>query len=514
MSHHEHKKKMFNDNFHNKHFDLNITSTVTVFVFLAAFISFAIFKGEEFVTFCSNIEFELLDKFSFAFFGSINLALVILVILAFTKVGKIRIGGNSQKPEFSNFAWYSMLFSAGMGIGIMFYSVVEPLDHFHTNPLVENITQNNALTTTYLSWGIHAWVIYALVGLAFAFFAYNRNLPMSFRSLFYPVLKQRIYGPLGNVIDAFGIIITLFALSSSLSLGAMQVNSGLSYMFGLDFSIKIQIIIILIVIAMATVSVVSGMDKGVRILSELNIKLAAIFGLIILILGPTLLAIKNLLTSSLSYALRFIPDSFAINNVDIMWSSSWGIFYMAWWISWCVFVGIFIAKISKGRTVKEFILSVILIPTIFSIIWFSVIGTGAMSVDHSGTLSNIIANNDVSVALFAMIDLLINNQVIISLLQIFALIIIMSFFVTSSDSGSLVINTLSTGGRESNKNVQKAIWSLIQATLAIVIIIAGGVSGISLIQSILIILAVPLVFFMVYLSIVLIIELRKEVIKK
>ncbi len=503
------KKKMFDQNYTNRYFDLNITTTLTIIGVIGLFIVYAIIKGSGFVTSTINMELNMLEYFSFAFFGTINITLIVLVFIAFSRLGKKRIGGAEQEPEFSNFAWYAMLFSAGMGIGIMFYSVVEPLDHMTTNPLVDSITATNALSTTYLSWGIHAWVIYALVGLGFAHFAYNRKLPMSFRSLFYPVLKDKIFGTIGNVIDAFGAIITLFALSSSLSLGSMQVNAGLNYLFDINFSSLIQVAIIVFVIILATISVVSGMDKGVRILSEMNIKFAAILGGLILLLGPTLMIIKEILASSALYAVSFIPDSFAINNVDIAWSSTWGIFYMAWWISWCVFVGIFIAKISKGRTIKEFIVSIIIVPTVFSIIWFGIIGTTAISVDTTGTLTQIIADTNVSVSLFAMIDLLLDNNVLVVLLQAFSMFIIMSFFVTSSDSGSLVVNTLSTGGRESNKKLQKVIWSLLQAALAIVIIIIGGVSGIELIQAILIILAVPLVVFMLYLAVILVRDLRK-----
>ncbi len=505
----KHKKKMFDQNFHNRFFDLNITTTLTIIGVIGLFIIYAVMQGKSFVSSTVELEMNMLEYFSFAFFGVINITLVALVIIAFSKLGKKRIGGPDQEPEFSNFAWYAMLFSAGMGIGIMFYSVVEPLDHLYINPLVGSITETNALSTTYLSWGIHAWVIYALVGLGFAHFAYNRKLPMSFRSLFYPILKEKIFGTIGHVIDAFGAIITLFALSSSLSLGAMQVNAGLNYLFNINFSSMIQVIIIIVVIVLATISVVSGMDKGVRILSEMNIKFAAILAAIILILGPTLLIIKNIITSTAVYAVRFIPDSFAINGVDIAWSSTWGIFYMAWWISWCVFVGIFIAKISKGRTIKEFIVSIIIIPTLFSIVWFGIIGTSAMSVDGAGELTKAISETNVSVSLFAMINLLVDNNILVVILQAFSMFIIMSFFVTSSDSGSLVVNTLSTGGRESNKKLQKVIWSILQAVLAIVIIIIGGVSGIELIQAILIILAVPLVAFMLYLVIILVRDLKK-----
>lgn len=502
------KKKMFDKNFNNRFFDLNLTTSCSVIIAIGLFIVYASMKGEHFVSSTINLELKMLEYFSFIFFGTINVTLIILLFIAFSKVGKKRIGGADQKPEFSNFAWYSMLFSAGMGIGIMFYSVVEPLDHMQTNPLVSKITQVNSLSTTYLSWGIHAWVIYALVGLGFAHFAYNRKLPMSFRSLFYPLLKEKIFGTVGDLIDAFGAVITLFALSSSLSLGAMQVNSGLNYLFNINFSSLVQVLIIVIVILMATMSAVSGMDKGVRILSELNIKFAALLGGILLFLGPTILILKNIIGSTVVYALRFIPDSFAINNVDVSWSSTYGIFYMAWWISWCVFVGIFIAKISKGRTIKEFILSIIIIPTLFSIVWFGIIGTSAMSVDQTGELSQIIADSNVSVSLFAMIGLLIKNKYIVMLLQVFSMFIVMSFFVTSSDSGSLVVNTLSTGGRESNKKLQKIIWSFLQAAIAIVIIIIGGVSGIDLIQAILIILAIPLVVFMLYLAIILVRDLK------
>ncbi|MFV0288537.1 MAG: BCCT family transporter [Mycoplasmatales bacterium] len=477
-----------------------------IVIIICLFISYAIISGKGFINNITFLENLLFAKFYYLFFTILNITLIVLLILAFSKYGKYKIGGTQAKPEYSNIAWYAMLFSAGMGIGIMFYAVSEPLAHNLENPLFNSSSPMvSALATTYFSWGIHAWIIYVLIGLAFAFFAHNKGLPLSLRSLFYPVLKDKIYGKIGDIIDGCGAIITLFALASSLALGSMQINSGLNYLIGVNNSITLQILIIIVVIIIATISIVSGLDKGVRILSELNLNLATILGIILLICGPTILIIKNLLTSSALYFSQLPLAAIQINSVDLTWSKTWTIFYMAWWISWSIFVGIFIAKISKGRTIREFILSILFIPTILVIIWFGILGTDAIYTDQAGALSAVVSQ-DISLSLFGMIDLLIKVPLIKVITQVLSLLIIILFFVTSSDSGSLVVGSLAGGGNKIS-NFQKIFWSLMQCILAITIIIAGGIQGVDLIQSILIIISLPLTIFLLYVLISLILSI-------
>ncbi len=486
----------------------NNFTVIIILSLILLFILLALIGGSSFTDNIINFEDMLFDKFYFLFFLVLNIVIIGLIILAFSKYGKVKIGGKNSTIEHSNFSWYAMLFSAGMGIGIMFYAVAEPLAHSKVNPLFNsNSIISSSLATTYFSWGIHAWAIYVLVGLAFAFFAYNKKLPLSFRSLFYPILKDKIFGKIGDVIDAIGAIVTLFALASSLALGAMQINSGLNFLIDLKISTQIQVMIIIVVIIAATISVVSGLDKGIKILSKLNIYLAFILALFLFILGPSFLIIKNFIFSSFIYIKDLIPASIAVNHVDLSWSKDWTIFYMAWWISWSIFVGIFIAKISKGRTVKEFILSILIIPTILIILWFSILGTDSIFVDSANALSQIV-DKDVSLSLFGMISLLINSHLIKVLLELLALIIIILFFVTSSDSGSLVVGFLANRG-ENLTTYKKIFWSVMQCLIAITIIIIGGVRGIDLIQALLIIISLPLTIFLLYILITLIKELKE-----
>ncbi len=304
----------------NKNENSNFTLIIILSLILF-FIIYAILGGSTFTNNIIHLEDVLFNKFYFLFFFVLNIVIIGLLILAFSKYGKVKIGGKETKIEHSNFSWYSMLFSAGMGIGIMFYAVAEPLAHSKVNPLFKSSSiMSSSLATTYFSWGIHAWAIYVLIGLAFAFFAYNKNLPLSFRSLFYPLFKDKIHGKIGDFIDAIGAVITLFALASSLALGSMQINSGLNFLFGINISTKIQVVIIIIVIIAATISVVSGLDKGIKSLSKLNIYLAFTLAICLFILGPSLLILKNFLFSSFIYLKDIIPASKAIYHVDLEWS--------------------------------------------------------------------------------------------------------------------------------------------------------------------------------------------------
>lgn len=485
----------------------NFTITLILSIILS-FILLSFLGGKSFLDYIFHLEDLMFNNFYYLFFLVINIIIIGLIYLSFSKYGKVKIGGKDAQKQHSNFSWYAMLFSAGMGIGIMFYSVAEPISHFNDNPLFSSSSKvSSALATTYFSWGIHAWAIYVLIGLAFAYFSFNKKLPLSFRSLFYPIFKDKIYGTIGDILDAIAAIITLFALASSLALGAMQINSGLNYLINIDVSTLIQVLIILIVIFFATISVVSGLDKGIKILSNLNLLLVISLGILLFIIGPSFYIIKTFFFSSFVYVKELIPSSFLVNTVDLEWSKQWSIFYMAWWISWSIFVGIFIAKISKGRTIKEFILSILIIPSILIALWFCILGTDSIFVDSASNLSNIV-NKDVSISLFAMIELLVNSSIVKIILEILSLIIIVLFFVTSSDSGSLVVGYLANRGKEIGV-YQKIFWSSMQCFIAITIIIVGGIKGIDLIQALLIIISLPLTFLLLYVLIILLKDLKE-----
>ena len=410
-----------------------------------------------------------------------NVFILASVYFAFSRFGRIRIGGSDAKPEFSTPAWFAMLLSAGMGIGLMFWSVGEPIFHYASpSPMFNGIealtpeAAQAAMGVTYFHWGVHPWAIYAIVGLGLAFFAYNRGLPLTIRSVFYPLLGNRIYGFWGNLIDVLSVLATLVGLATSLGLGVKQVNAGLNTLFGIQIDVPTQVTLIAVITAFATLSVMAGLDKGVRRLSQANMILAAVFMLFLLLVGPTIFILSGF-TQNLGYYLSIFPElslwteTFRGTN----WQGSWTVFYWAWWISWSPFVGMFIARISKGRTVREFVLGVILIPTLLTFVWMSVFGGSALFVQSHG-LADIVAavNENVATAMFAMLDHFPLSQV----LSLAAVVLVVVFFVTSSDSGSLVVDHLTSGGKLHSPTTQRVFWAVMEGVIAAVLLIGGGLA--------------------------------------
>ena len=408
-----------------------------------------------------------------------NMFILAALYFAFSKFGKIRIGGRDAKPEFSTFAWFAMLLSAGMGIGLMFWSVGEPMYHYLSpSPMFSGIKGSTpqaaqaAMGVTYFHWGLHPWAIYSIVGLGLAFFAYNRGLPLTVRSIFYPILGSRIYGFWGNIIDVLSVLATLVGLATSLGLGVQQVNAGLNFLFGIEISTTVQVILIAVITAFATMSVVSGLDGGVKRLSEGNMALAGIFMLLMLILGPTVIILGGF-TQTIGYYLTKLPQLSLWTETfqKTTWQGSWTVFYWAWWISWSPFVGMFIARISKGRTVKEFILSVMLIPTFLSFLWMSVFGGSALFLQASGAADIAAAvQANVSTAMFVMLEQFPFTHV----LSFIAIILVTIFFITSSDSGSLVVDHLTSGGKLDSPIPQRVFWAVMEGVVAAVLLIGGG----------------------------------------
>jgi len=410
-----------------------------------------------------------------------NVFILAAFYFAFSRFGKIRIGGRDAKPEFSTLAWFAMLLSAGMGIGLMFWSVGEPMFHYASpSPMFQGVealtpqAAQAAMGVTYFHWGLHPWAIYAIVGLGLAFFAYNRGLPLTIRSVFYPLLGNKIYGFWGNLIDVLSVLATLVGLATSLGLGVQQINAGLNTLFGVGISTTSQVTLIAAITTIATLSVMAGLDKGVKYLSQGNMILAAIFVLFLLMLGPTIFILSGF-TQNLGYYFTIFPElslwteTFRESN----WQGSWTVFYWAWWISWSPFVGMFIARISKGRTVREFVLGVILIPTLLSFVWMSVLGGSAIFVQSHG-LGDIVAavNDDVAIAMFAMLDHFPLSQV----LSFTAVVLVTIFFVTSSDSGSLVVDHLTSGGKLDSPTPQRVFWAIMEGVIAAVLLIGGGLT--------------------------------------
>ena len=482
-------------------FGLNANPVVSLgsAIFLLLFTVFALTNLERANFILEEIKASILSNFDWLFILSSNVFVLICIYLAISKLGHVRVGGVDSKPEFSNFAWYSMLISAGMGIGLMFWAVGEPLTHFYTDlPIFEgNDPAVSAMATTFFHWGLHPWGIYALLALGLAYFAYNRKLPLSLRSVFYPLFKEKIYGLPGDIIDAFAILATMFGLATSLGLGAQQINSGLNHVFGIGISTNIQVILIISITLLATISVLAGIDKGVRRLSQGTIILAGVFMLLIFLLGPTYY-ILNLFTNSLGmYFNNIIQNAtyVAVGEASV-WQGDWTIFYLAWWISWSPFVGMFIARISKGRTVREIILGVLLIPSLLSFLWLTVIGGSAISLNEQagGSLFTIVQDN-YSVALYGLIDLFdipFLEPFIHYALLILVTVLVIAYFVTSSDSGSLVVNKLASGGALHSPKYQRLIWALLEGLLAATLLLIGGELALDTLQTAVISTGLPL----------------------
>jgi choline/glycine/proline betaine transport protein len=410
-----------------------------------------------------------------------NVFILAAIYFAFGRFGQIRIGGSDAKPEFSTGAWYAMLLSAGMGIGLMFWSVGEPMYHYASpSPMFGNMqgltpeAAQAAMGVTYFHWGLHPWAIYAIVGLGLAFFAYNRGLPLTIRSVFYPLLGEKIYGFWGNLIDVLSVLATLVGLATSLGLGVKQVNAGLNFLFGIQVSTTTQVILIVVITGFATSSVVAGLDSGVKRLSQANMVLAGLFMVFLMLVGPTVYLLGGF-TQNLGYYLRILPQLSLWTETfrDTNWQGSWTVFYWAWWISWSPFVGMFIARISKGRTVREFVLGVILIPTLLSFIWMSVFGGSALYAQSHGVADIVGAvKHDVATAMFVLLDQFPMSE----MLSLVAIVLVVVFFVTSSDSGSLVVDHLTSGGKLDSPVPQRVFWAVMEGVVAAVLLVGGGLT--------------------------------------
>ncbi len=450
--------------------------TSVIIITLTIVLTLVFKEGAE--KFFGDLQTGVANNADWFFILSINLFLIFLIYLAFSKFGNLRIGGQNAKTEFKTLSWFAMLFSAGMGIGLLFFSVGEPVMHFNNPPMAEAGTAaaaTEAMNFTYLHWGFHAWAVYALVGLALAYFTYSRGLPLTIRSVFYPFLGDRIYGKTGDIIDIFAVLATLFGLATSLGFGVQQIASGLDHVFGISSGITTQIILIAIVTLIATTSVVLGVDKGVKILSEWNMRIAVVLLILVLILGPTIFIFRSFVENTGSYLYNFLKIStWSETYSGGSWQNDWTVFYWGWWIGWSPFVGMFIARISKGRTIREFTLGVLLVPALVTFFWMSTFGSTAIQQIMSGNdaLSQAV-NNDIATALFVFFQ----DYPMAMVINIVAIILIAGFFITSSDSGSLVIDSLTSGGKIDAPVGQRIFWALTEGTVAAVLLVGGGLQA-------------------------------------
>ncbi|WP_261842278.1 BCCT family transporter [Aliamphritea ceti] len=402
------------------------------------------------------------------------------------KMGSLRLGADDERPAFSFFSWFAMLFGAGMGIAMLFWSIAEPIFHFQGNPYITMAgieagtaeAAQVAMRISFFHWGFHGWAIYAIAGLAMAYFAFRKGLPLTIRSALYPILGDKIYGPTGHAVDLLGVFATIFGVATSLGLGVSQMNAGLNYLFGMEISVLNQVILIAVISVAATFSAVSGVAKGIRILSELNIKLTAVLFLFFLFAGPTVFLLGFYVTSVGDYLANMIPMGFWTDpNPESQWQGWWTVFYWGWYISWAPFVGMFIARISRGRTVREFLLGVILVPCMVSFLWLTLFGGTALHMELYGDGGIVTAVNDnLTTALYVTLEAL-NVEWATWAMAALATLMILTWFVTSADSGTLVICTLLSMGSENPPHKFRVIWGLGVGAVAAVLLLAGGLKA-------------------------------------
>ena len=465
-------------------------SGLTAVIFVVLTLLFPTAAGNVFLT-VRNFATQNLDWYFMIICNFFVLFCLTLIVLP---VGKVRLGGMDAKPDYSYAEWFAMLFAAGMGIGLLFFSVLEPVLHMSvTSPLsvpspfaddgsviADNVAaaRQLGLAGTFYHWGLHGWAVYAVMALALSVFSYNKGLPFSIRSCFYPILGERIWGWWGHFIDILAVFATLFGLATTLGLGAQQANAGFNFAFGLDISTTTQVIIIILVTAVALISVYRGLDGGVKVLSEINMVVAVLFFLFILFAGPTLTGLSGFWDGTIGYFKELIPLSNPVGRTDDAYREGWTAFYWAWWVSWAPFVGMFIARVSKGRTVREFVICVLLIPSLIIFIWMGVFGGIAIdqvitSPETSMVKENVIDSYSPELSLFGMLKELPFPATTSTIAIILALV----FFITSSDSGSLVVDTITAGGKIDAPVPQRIFWCIIEGLIAIVLLIGGGLQA-------------------------------------
>ena len=483
-------------------------STVAIiFIFLVV----VVLAPNSFELITKNLNQWVTDSFSWFYVLSVAIFLILLIYIALSDMGKIKLGPDHSQPNYSNASWFALLFTAGMGIGLMFFGVAEPVMHYVSPPEGAGETiqaAQQSMRVTFFHWGFHAWAIYTVVGLALAYFAYRHNLPLKIRSALYPIIGEKIYGPIGDAVDTFATIGTVFGVATTLGFGVTQINSGLNYLFGIQQATSTQVILIIVVSTMASMSVFLGLDKGIKRLSELNLILVLTLLLFVFFASSSIYLLQTTIQNAGQYVSNLFAMTFNLYAYQPNgWIGGWTIMYWAWWISWSPFVGMFIARVSKGRSIREFIVGVLLIPTGFTLIWMGFMGNAALySILHEANHSLVVAvQRDSSVALFAFLQSLPFSSV----MSLLATCLVMLFFVTSADSGALVTDYL-TAKSENSPIWQRLFWTVLMAVLAIVLLLVGGLGAL---QSATMMSALPVTFIMLLICWGLVKALRLDVIK-
>ena len=425
-----------------------------------------------------TLQAAIVHEFGWFYIAVVAGFLGFAIFLMLSRYGDVKLGPDDSEPDYSYLSWFAMLFSAGMGIGLIFFGVAEPLQHYATPPTGEGKTieaAQRAMVLTFFHWGVHAWAIYIVVGLALAYFSFRRGLPLTVRSALHPLIGDRINGPIGHAIDIFAVLGTIFGVATSLGLGVLQVNAGFTHLFGLPNNTLVQIVLIAAITGCATLSVASGLDRGVKVLSELNIILAVVLLVFVLVTGSTVFLLQAFVQNVGAYLGAVVErtlQTYAYKPNE--WLGSWTLFYWGWWIAWSPFVGMFIARISRGRTIREFVTGVLLVPVLFTFFWMTVFGNTAIEMDRSGAvaLTDIVKDN-MPVTLFEMLGHLPFGTIASGL----ATLLVIFFFVTSADSGALVIDMITSGAADNPPLWQRVFWAISGGTVAAVLLVAGGLEA-------------------------------------
>lgn len=461
----------------------------------------------------ANVQAWVIDKAGWFYIMAVAFFVVFVVFLAVSSLGRVRLGPEHSVPDFSYLSWFAMLFSAGMGIGLLFFGVAEPVMHYVSPPVGDPATAEAAresMRITFFHWGIHAWAIYAVVALSLAYFAFRLGLPLTIRSALYPLIGERIYGPIGHTVDTFAVLGTIFGVATSLGIGVVQINSGLNYLFNVPIGTGVQVGLIAGITVLATVSVVMGLDSGIRRLSELNIILAVGLLLFVLIAGPTVFLLQTLVQNTGAYLSGIVGTTFNLYAYEPNeWIGGWTLFYWGWWIAWAPFVGMFIARVSRGRTIREFVGGVLFVPVGFTFMWMTFFGDTALHMIMNQGIESLAdaVSEDTSVALFRFFE----NLPLASVTSLFATLLVVTFFVTSSDSGSLVVDMLTSGGKGDSPVWQRIFWAFGEGAVAAVLLLVGGLAAL---QTAAISSALPFTLIMLLMCLGLYRALRAEGLKR
>lgn len=459
---------------------------LTSAILILAFIIFGAFFNELASEVFGQAKAFVSMRFGWFFIMVVNLTLVMSIYLIFSRYGDIRLGHQNEDPEYNLVSWIGMLFSAGIGIGLLYWGTAEPLYHFMAPPLGEPETiaaAKQAMNISFLHYGLHVWAIYGMVALSLAYFHYRRGLPLAIRSTLYPLIGKKIYGPMGHTVDILAVFGTMFGVVTTLGLGVLQINSGLDSLFGIPNNITVQIILIVIITMLAGLSLLMGLDKGIKRLSDINIFFTIVLLSFVIILGPTQFIFNSFFENIGNYLHQVIPLGLWTESYEgeANWQSSWTVFYWAWWISWSPFVGVFVARISRGRTIREFILGVLLIPITILFLWFTAFGGSAVHMELMAAADPGIASPglveavraDTGSAIFKLME----SYPLTAALNGLIVVMIVLWFVTSSDSASFVIDMLTSGGDSNPPKIQRLFWAGTEGVIAAVLLAAGGLGA-------------------------------------